>query len=407
MTEIQGDSGRRSHALLISSDPEFVDRAQEVLHMHMRVATASASDGHLETIAQSANPDLFIIDVDNIDWQISGRMTTIEQMHALFPEVPIAFTSYDISTATLIPAMRAGASDVFDKSASGDEILAIVDHLANHRSAHVATGDGQVINIMGLRAGIGATTLALALAQSILEMGPELGSVLYLDFSAAPCESADLLGIKPNYAMQEAINDLSRLDASMIESAFSRTDSGLYVLPICSDDAAANGVDMKDIPSLIYVLKTYFTYIFVDPNRHGFSSTTFDRLFSDSDISILCTDQSVTSIHACTAFLQQFIGGHPEIPLAITRYDPRIAPDADSIAQAIGAGSNYHVVPWDRQHVESRRNAGLPLIESRVRSPFAESARRLMARIDEPFSDALAQSRKNHKRWQNLLRLGR
>lgn len=407
MTETQSKNKRDIQALLVSSDSTFIDRAMEVLNTRMRVAVASDSDDHLETVAQSTDPDIFIIDVDNIDWQVTGRMTTIEKVRTLFPDIPIAFASYDISTATLIPAMRAGANDVFDKSASGDEIVAVTDRLISRRSSRIATGGGKILNIMGLRAGVGATTLCLAVAQTILEPKYELGRVLYLDFSSAPCESADLLAITPNYTMQDAMSDLSRLDLSMIESAFSRSADGLFVLPLSLKESAPHSIDPRDVPNLIHVLKAYFSYIIVDSNRHAFSSATFDNLFFDSNLSILCTDQSVTSIHACSAFLRQYAGAEPDVNLAIARYDSRIAPDASCIARTIGVEKNYHIIPCDRLYVESRRNAGLPLVVPGTRSPLSESARRLMAKVDPAYSESVSQGRKKQKSWQKLFHLGR
>jgi len=168
--------------------------------------------------------------------------------------------------------------------------------------------------------------------------------------------------------------------------------------------------EVNEIPNLIYVLQNYFRYIFVGPNRHAFLRSVFDRLFCDSDVSILCTDQSVTSIHACSDFLRnirQFVAKEPEILLAITRYDPRISPDADRIAHTIGIGQDYQIIPWDRQHVDSHRNAGLPLIHPNARSPFADSTRQFMARIDEDFAAAHRKSRKGRQKWRRLLRLNR
>lgn len=408
MTESQMESASRSHVLLISSDQEFVDRATDVLHTRMRVAQVSAADSRLQAVVQSADPDLFIVDVDDVDWQVSGRMTTIEQIRAWFPDTPIAFTSFDISTSTLIPAMRAGANDVFDKTASDDVILAVADQWTSRRSTRVAAGDGRVITTMGLRAGVGTTTLCLALAQALLDSDRNHGPVLYLDFSAPPCEAGDLLNVKPNYSMIDAVNDLSRLDSSVVESAFASADQGLFVLPFLLEDDIPDPHDVNQIPNLILVLKSLFKYIFVDPNHDFLSRAVFDRLFCDSDVSILCTDQSVTSIHACSAFLQnirQSVAAQPQILLAINRYDASISPAADVIAQTIRTGEDYHIIPWDRQYVDGRRNAGLPLIHSGARKPFAESITRLMARIDAEFASTHGNTSKQRRTWRKLLQL--
>jgi pilus assembly protein CpaE len=408
MTEPQMNGASRSHVLLISSDQEFVDRATDVLHTRMRVAQVSAADSRLQAVVQSADPDLFIVDVDDVDWQVSGRMTTIEQLRAWFPDTPIAFTSFDISTTTLVPAMRAGANDVFDKSTSDDVILAVADQWISHRSTRVAAGDGRVITTMGLRAGVGTTTLCLALAQALSDSDRDHAPVLYLDFSAPPCEAGDLLDVKANYSMIDAVNDLSRLDSSVVESAFSRAGQALYVLPFLLEDDVPDPRDVGQIPNLILVLKSLFKYIFVDPNQDFLSRAVFDRLFCDSDVSILCTDQSVTSIHACSAFLQkirQSVATQPQILLAINRYDPGISPNADVIARTIRTGQDHHIIPWDRQYVDGRRNAGLPLMHPGARKPFADSINRLMARIDAEFASTHNNISTQRKTWRKLLRL--
>lgn len=410
MSEPASDGDSRSHALLVSSDPQFVDRAMDLLHPHMRVALVSSSDNHLEAVAQSAHPDLFIIDIDDMDWQVTGRLTTIEQIRTLFPEVPIAFASSDISTATLIPAMRAGANDVLDKNASADEILAITDQMTSRRSTRATSGDGRVVTTLGLRAGVGTTTLSLALAEAILELDRNLGPVLYLDFSAAPSEASDLLGVSPNYAMLDAVNDLGRLDSSIIEGAFARSESGLYVLPLAAEPIDPNPPEAIEIPNLIFVLKSHFRFIFVDPNAYALPRTVIDRLFCDADVPILCTDQSVTSIHACSDFfhsIEPVLTNGPPVLLAITRYDPRISPKAVNIVQTFGTDPDYQVIPWDRQHVEHHRNAGLPLVHTRARSPFTESVRRMSLKIDDDIAAARANTRKGRPKWPDLLRLTR
>lgn len=408
MIEPQTNGATRPHVLLVSSDQDFVDRATNVLHTRMQVAHVSAADSHFQAVVQSADPNLFIVDVDDVDWQVSGRMTTIELLRGWFPDTPIAFTSFDISTSTLVPAMRAGANDVFDKGTSDDMILAVADQWVSHRSARVAAGDGRVVTTMGLRAGVGTTTLCLALAQALLDSDPDHGPVLYLDFSAPPCEAGDLLDVKPNYSMLDAVNDLSRLDSSVVESAFSRAGEALYVLPFLFEDDIPEPHDVSQIPNLIPVLKSLFKYIFIDPNQDFLSRTLFDRLFCDSDVSILCTDQSVTSIHACSAFLRgirQSVATPPQILLAITRYDPGISPNADVIAQTIRTGQDCHIVPWDRHYVDGRRNAGLPLMHHGARKPFADSIKRLMARIDAEYASTQSSTNTRPKAWRKLLQL--
>lgn len=408
MNKPAGSSPSRQHCLIVSADRDFTDWVISVLHPRFQVVHAAPNDDHLKALVQSMKPDLAIVDIDDTDWQVSGRLTSVEAVRALSASLPIVVATFDVSTATAIPAMRAGANDLLDKNAGTDELLALADHHASREHTPKGSHSGHVITFMSPRAGVGVTTLAIGAAQQIITGQNGADRLLYLDFGFPPSEAADLLKLEPTYSVLDALGDLGRMDETLIESAIANYENRLFLLPVSIEQPDIGLSILSDVPSLISVLRTYFPLILVDANR-PLQPAAFDRLFWDSDVSILCTDQSITSIHACSDFLEahrEMLNTCADLKIVVTRYDQRISPDAKRIAEALAIGRRPHVSPCDRVHIDNVRNAGTLLESFGARSAFSRSIRQLIAQFDERIvAAALKANRNGGRTWRNLLRL--
>ena len=398
----------RPHVLLVTGSQELADITIEVLHKHFGVSVVAPTDGYLETLSQATAPDIYIVDIDDTDWLLNGAMANVETIRSLSPDTPIIVTTFDLSTSTIIPAMRAGANDVLDKQSSHDEIFAMVDHHAHRRPVRHGDRNGEVLAFWAPCAGIGATTFAIASSQAICNHDQFEGRLLYLDFSMPPSEVADVVGLTPAYSMCDALSDLTRFDDTLIESAIASVDGRFYLLPFALNETSFDAELLGQVPNLISVLRSYFNYVVIDCHR-AIAPLYFDRMFCDADVSVLCTDQSLTTIHACAARLSNIrekIRVGFDYRLVITRYDPDIAPDAKQIMSALPTQHYAHTIPFDRRHVDGRRNSGLPLVDRDSRSNFQRSVWSFLAEIDEKFSRIDKSFHlKGFARWRELLHL--
>jgi len=408
MFEPKTQKDSRPSVLLVTSNDEFADAAMELLHQTVSLSLIAPTDVYLEALSEATVPDLYIVDIDDTDWLLNGAMANVQKIRQLSPDTPIIVATYDLSTNTLLPAMRAGANDVLDKNMGADEILALVDHHAMRRPVRRGDQTGQVIAFWSPRAGVGATSAAVALSQAIC-LNPEFkGRLLYLDFSIPPSEGADILGMTPTYSVLDALSDLHRFDDTLIESAIANDDKKFYLLPFATHEGGFDADLIGQVPNMIAVLRSFFDYVLVDCNRMV-APHEFDRIFCDADVPVLCTDQSLPTIHACIAGLahiRERVRVGLDFRLLVTRHDPNIVPGVAEIADAFSYTGIPAIVPWDREYVDGRRNAGKPLVSPNGRTRFQQSICRFLATIDGELAGPLQASRTSGVgMWRKLLHL--
>lgn len=402
--------------LLATFDDAFAERVAAALYPAFQVVRAEPRAEELAKMAQSSGADLCLLDIEETSWNGTPNLEIVAALRPAAPQLPILIATYDVSVDVILPAMRAGANDVCDKDFAVDELTGQLDRHVRARAPRRGEVPGRMHAVLGPRGGVGATTIAVAVALELAERGGAAEKVLLVDLSHPPPVAPDILGLRATYFMTDAINDLARLDATLIESAFARVKaSPLFVLPLAANEAGLYHFNAPDAFGLIAVLRTYFRHVVVDASatrRVGLS----DRLFLDADGALLCCDQSIPTLHAASAFLndlQERYGAEADFVPVVTRYTSLLRPTPEEICTALGARHAPALMPDDRVRIDMARNAGEPLHTRRLRTPFAKSVRRLVDRITEgeahaPPAAARSPSRRSRwgLRWPRLARGG-
>lgn len=369
---------RQPCILLISIDGTFVNAVTPALHPRYRVIHCRPQQADVDRSIKSFQPDVCIVDVDDLKWDDNFHLELIEGVSILTP-APVIVATYDLTTSLVVEALRAGARDVCEKAGSPGDIRDVVENLLKRR--HKGHGDrtARLITVHGARPGVGATTTALALAQAIAQRLDEPERVLLIDFSLPPSEGPDLMALSPRYYLVDAIQDMGRLDETFMENALARTPAcPLYLLPLCQSLTEVDTLETTDIVVLLSVLKSFFHTIVIDPNP-GWRPELTRRFLLEADLPLLCASQSVTAIHAGVALLRTLAGEAQDfdIHLAVTRHSAHLSPTADDMAAALDARDRLHVVEEDRPFVEMARNLGMPLVRPRGSTRFERSIQRL------------------------------
>lgn len=369
----------RRAILVVSSDEDFAERVTSALFSRCSIVRGLPQLETLRGLIESTGVEAIVVDLDDVAWDGRNITELIVSLKAEQPATPLIVASYNISATSLIPAMRAGANDVIDKDFAADDLIAQMDWLLQSRPAKRGSNSARILAVMGPKAGVGATSIAVGLAAELARRAGPTERVLLLDFGFPPSESVDLLGIKASYFMTDALGDLGRLDSTLIDGAFAQTKAPrLFVLPLAVDDENAQIAAQGDLAQLVDVLRSYFTAIVIDVNR-ALAPRVADRLFVDANASILVVDQSVTSIHGASAALDRMrrqINKDPEFTLVVSRHVARLRPTAEEIATAVRAKGRPFLVPEDRISVEGQRNLGT--LASDTGSAFARAVRSIV-----------------------------
>src|SRR6185312_3726577 len=183
-----------------------------------------ASDSLLRQL-QQVHPDVVLVDIAPGD--PDSGIAAIEIL-AKEPQVTVFAVSALNQPQVIIRAMRAGASEFLDRDmASGALLEAFARLHANLQGRKSGGARGKLITILSAKGGCGATTVAVNTAVALQK---QYSHVALVDL--APLGHTSLhLNVRPQFGLVDALHNLHRMDASLLEGFMTELASGLRLLP--------------------------------------------------------------------------------------------------------------------------------------------------------------------------------
>jgi pilus assembly protein CpaE len=215
------------------------------------------SDSILRQI-QDVRAEVVLVDIDP---QAEQRaLNTIELVRSATNDIAVFAVGEMTSPATIVAAMRAGAGEYLERNASAESIADALQRFSAARNkARSASGRARVFTVTNAKGGAGATTVAVNTATALQELH---GSVLLVDF--APLGHASLhLNVRPSFGVFDALQNLHRLDSSLLNGLMTECKGGLQLLaapqqPFSLVPTAA------ELARLFDFLVSHFQYVVVD-----------------------------------------------------------------------------------------------------------------------------------------------
>lgn len=312
-------------------------RAQRVV-MRLRKAgsvrwEASASAATLVQAGSQASLVLMDFAAD----AIARSSELARQLGYLAPDLPlIAVGSAQGDTAGVIAALRAGVRDFIDLDGHDDEALAAIRKaLAQPRLPAAVTATrthkGRTIVLLGVRAGVGTSTLAAHLgAVSHLQRGrreAEAGQgktprTLLLDLGRPEGDAQLYLNVRGEFHFDDAVRNAYRFDATLARTALPHHASGLAVLSRKASMPATAGSG-QEATLLAERLRGLFDVLLVDLGGLGQGELPSGFIQAADEI-WLVADQGVGTVVSLDEALQglQRLGVRRHLlQLIVNRYD--------------------------------------------------------------------------------------
>src|SRR5438128_938525 len=273
---------------------------------------ASATDPVLRQM-QDVRTEVVLVDIDP---QNGPRaISTIELVHSTTSDIAIFAVGEMSPPTTIVSAMRAGAREFVDRHITPEALVEAFTRFATSRSkSRASSGRARVFTVTNAKGGAGATTVAVNLAIALQEAH---GGVLLVDF--APLGHTALhLNTRPAFGVANALQNLHRLDASLLEGLMTPCKSGLQLLagtqiPHSLAPTAA------ELARLFDLLVSHFRHVIVD------CSDRIDpvaRLLCDLSSAVLLVAQadvvSLWSASRIRTFLEEG-AGHDRVRLVLNR----------------------------------------------------------------------------------------
>lgn len=296
-----------------------------------------------------------------------------------------------------LAALRAGVRDFID-SENQAEVQDVVRRVLQNRGADLPSASssrGQLIVLLGVRAGVGASTLGAhlsSLAQLVANAESSVdaaskpttasalkGSTALLDLGLPVCDGQLYLNASGNFHFAEAVRNLRRFDETLVNTALSRSESGVTVISLPRDLTEMRTVSHGDSLALLDKLRDHFGLLLADVG--GFTNADFVAgLVRAADQTWLVTDQSVGSLVSLADVLRDLNDAgidRSRLHLLVNRYDERYGMTAEQIAARFETPL-LATLPDRTLALMSSTNQGRLLHEVSERDPYVKALRVLL-----------------------------
>lgn len=307
---------------------------------------------------RSANPDVTLIDIPSENPALALR--AIELLHQEAPDSAIFAVGTLDQPQVIVNAMRAGAREFLQRPPTTSDVLEAFVRVSSAQRRTRAEGvRGKVFSVMNAKGGNGATTVAVNLA---LALQSAHGQTALID--VAPLGHAALhMNLKPVFTVADAIRNVDRLDASLLESFMTRHSGGLQLLagtnvPAAIDPATAEFVKLFDM------LVSHYRYVVVDASSRFDPASRLIANLCETVLLVACTD--VASLWSA-ARVQQYLGetgSRERVRLILNRFR-KVAGFSEGDAEAAVGAKLLWRVPNQYFAISTAIDRGTPVMDQR------------------------------------------
>jgi pilus assembly protein CpaE len=273
----------------------------------------SATDPILRQI-QDVRTEVVLVDID--PHEVQPAIRAIELINANTSDIVIFAVGEMNNPQTIVAAMRAGAREYLEQHSTSEAILEALTRFATSRSkARASAGRARVFTVMNAKGGAGSTTIAVNTAVALQEAH---GGVLLVDFS--PLGHAALhLNARPSFGLSDALQNLHRMDASLLEGFMTQCKGGLQLLAGSQSPQALTPA-AAELARLFDLLVAHFRHVVVDcSNRVDQTARLLCDLSSSAVLVAQADVVSLWSANRIRTYMEEG-SGHNRVRLVLNRY---------------------------------------------------------------------------------------
>jgi len=274
---------------------------------------ASPTDAILRQI-QDVRAEVVLVDIDPKD--VARGIRAIEVIRDNTVDIMIFACGEMANSAAIVAVMRAGAGEYLESNASTEVMLeALVRFTTARNKTRNSSGRARVITVTNAKGGSGATTAAVNIAAA-LQMAH--GGVVLVDFACVG-HAALQLNARPTFGLVDALQNLHRMDNSLLDGLLTECKGGLQLLagpqqPVLLHPTAA------ELARLFDLLVSSFRYVVVDASNRLDQT---GRLLCDLSNAVLLVAQtdvvSLWSANRVRTFMEEG-ASRDRVRLVLNRY---------------------------------------------------------------------------------------
>jgi len=335
------------------------DRVRE----HFAVVIASMEGFLIQSMHDTMPADLLILEIGD---DTAQDFDTLARARATGKAKDFFLTSKNVSPDVLIQALRTGVKEFIPQPLNEVELRkALLKYRDGSESAPAQPKGpqrkGQIINVLGVKGGVGTTTIAVNLADSLVRLDGQ-PAVALIDMNRLFGEIPLFLSLEHVFNWVDISKNIARLDATYLTGILYRHRSGLRVLPSPDrvDDKAT--VTPQVVEAMLRLMRTMFDYVIIDGGQamDDISKTILrgaDKVLLVAGLSLPCL---INVKKLMKIFRELGYPPEPSVEVVINRFDKRSVITLREAEQSTGK-KVFWAVPNDFNATMSAINQGKPL----------------------------------------------
>ena len=384
-------SDTNTPVLLISTDAALhasieIALKDQAFDLTSKTDSVVALNGTAHPLA--ASHDIIVFDAESFDADTKGAVQELCSKRNT-GAMMIALAHDDLPLSKHRELKRLGADEILPKDCVAEELLPQLKAWKDRRMAAIPalwTGqatEGKIISIAQARGGVGASTFAVNLADSLLTKSSRLKKrakteVCIVDMDFQFGSIAAQLDVPESDALWRMAMEGTMPDAEFVEQTVVKLDSGLSVITAPSRYGPLEAIQSEQISRLLNALRKTYDYVIVDL-PHALV-TWLEPILSRSDRLMLTTDVTVPSVRATRKLMDFFLAEHPDLQIelvALQEKKPMILGSHHRAAMELLERKFDHWVPADKRAAKDALDRGKPLSQVCPRSALAKAVNKI------------------------------
>lgn len=315
---------------------------------------ASQTDSILRQI-QDVKAEVVLVDIDPENAQ--RAIHAIELINSNTSEIVIFAVGAMNNPEAIVSAMRAGAREFLERNTTAESMVeAFTRFAASRGKARTSSGRARVFTVTNAKGGAGATTVAVNTAMALQESHP---GVLVVDFAALG-HAALHLNVRPTFGLTDALQNLHRIDSSLLQGLMTACKDGLQLLAGPQHPQAATPT-AAELARLFDILVSQFRYVVIDASNRV--DDTARMLCELSNALLLVAQTDVVSLWSASrlrTFLEEG-AGRDRVRLVLNRYK-KIPGFGDEDVEAATNCKVLWKIPNNHQAIAPAIDKGTPVV---------------------------------------------
>ncbi|MGE8257982.1 MAG: fimbrial protein [Stenotrophomonas sp.] len=387
-------SGPPMNLVLYGVDRELLPRlaarlpASAVLHWQDSAQPTSAQD-----LQRGANG---LVLLDFRPEYAASSMVLAAQLQQTQPDLNLVAVGATGNSQVegVVMALRAGLRDVLDLDSDNAGIEAALRRALSPRAAAAAQPShrARFILLLGVRAGVGTSTLAAHLAVLAQQQRGDAADDaagtdgLLMELAQPAGDLALYLNLDSRFHYEDALRNASRIDATLARTAMARHTSGLVLLDRAS---GSDAVPPSDPGALLQRLRGVFASVLCDAGGCPLRQLP-PLLLEQADEIWLVADTAIATLVSLDHALKHLSGQREResrLQLVVNRHDEHSGLTPDQIARRFELPL-LATLP-ERPRVRAAASHGHLLLQDAPRDPYLRALAPLVARLDPAAGPAL------------------